>query len=291
MTKKSTAELLQLDLSVPAVYVTSQYGWTLYDWQADTMNSLAPKYSCTSLVSANGAGKTSVVVCGTIMWHMVMFPGSLCVYISASNRQIKNQLFPTLRPLIAKHHPEWKVKEGNEFSVVDPETGSGLLAFSTDDPGVAEGYHFRGKEGTFTVDGVDYPYEKRLYIILDEMKSIKSDIIDPLRVRCRHTNELDVSSPSLDASGAFYDNFHSNKEYFQHGQTFPTQIVPGTNLFRAGILQCPHLKDDKPLYKRLMLDRKNKGADHPLIQSSQDAIFPSSGERMVFNMKKVLYPI
>lgn len=233
---------------------------------------------------------TSIVVVGLALWHMRMFPGAPVIYTSASNRQIQGQLFPRIKGVMKRHHPNWKVREGNEYSIEDPETGSKLWCFATDDEGKAEGWHPQGG-GQQLFDDVlgETTILPELFIILDEMKSIHPGIINALRVRCRWTREFDVSSPGLEPTGAFYDNFRRDKDRFKHPHqhTFKSSILEGYNLFKADVEACPHLCEDKILWNRLQLDRKKFGDSHPLIQSSYFAEFGSGGERQVFNMEAV----
>lgn len=275
--------------SSPAGHCITTYNWTdLYQWQIDSMNSIAPMHSSTSLSAANGTGKTSKVVVGTGLWHMVMFPGSKVIYTSASNRQIHGQLEPALKEVVNKYHPTWKITSSlNQLTIEDPATGSSWDCYATTDEGLIEGWHPPSLDRWITVQKRKYKVIPQLFVMMDEMKTLKQKIIDNLILRCKHTRLLCISSTPLIPDGGFYDNHHSNKEDFNHGLIFETQAIKGYNLFEVNFFDCPHLCDDKAMLTKTLKFIESRGRNHHVIKSTIYNEWPEQGERMVFNLARV----
>lgn len=101
-----------------------------------------------------------------------------------------------------------------EHTVTSREGGR-IRAFTTDDPGRAEGFHA----------DADCP----LLIIVDEAKSVDPEVIKAID-RCSYNVLLYISSPGL-KQGPFYDAFTANRESFI--------------TFAVGLTDCPHIAKEK----------------------------------------------
>lgn len=278
-----TEELSVKDLilmSSPSGFATTKLGRDLYPWQARVMESMAgtdlPLYS--ALVTANESGKTSEVITNLILWHMTVFPGSQTMTTSGNNRQIKYQLYPNLRMRLQRLK-DWKIRDGNEYSLLAPN-GSSCVSFSTDDVGMAEGFHKMAlfNDGYTLGDalkGVHYDpvKNKSLLIIVDEAKTVNDEIFMAFE-RCHATRFLIASTPNHAAPmGYFYDCFHKDKWRY--------------NTFEVTYKDCPHLNEE-PMRKKERADQFRKwGINHPFIRSMYYGEFPTSGDKMVFDMQKM----
>jgi phage terminase large subunit len=188
-------------------------GIKLYDWQAKivlAIDSNANKERVKLAVRApNEAGKTTRINVLSALWWMFKYNGKVVV-TSKDNRQISDQFWPALRRLTHKF-PTWKVVD-SEYTVVTPE-GARLRAFTTKDPGRAEGFH--------------HDESTPLIVIVDEAKSIDEVIFESVD-RCSYNVLLYISSP-LTKEGRFYDAFQSDQ--FMH--------------FHAGLADCPHISKER----------------------------------------------
>lgn len=261
----------------PASWCVINYGWELYPWQWDCLEALEFDGSIIHLKTVNGAGKTSKIICGALLWHLASFPGSMAVYMSSSHRQVKGQLWPSMKRLLDRYHPAWKYVTGNEITVETP-TGSRAVLYSTDDPGLAEGWQPQGYD----------EFEGQLLIALDEMKSIGQGIIDAISIRPRWKRMMNVSSPGFE-KGQFFNNDHSEKERFRDYERrwFKTTAIPGYNIWKVGIHDCPHMCLDPVFMERVKREIAIKGRQHPVIKSSYFAEEMPSGGRQVFDMEAV----
>ena len=254
-----------------------------YPWQARVMDSLNPLIkglpAHTALCTPNESGKTAVVITDLVMWHMGTFPGSVTVTTSGTNRQIRHQLYPNLRMRL-KGAPDWRIRDSNEYGLEAPN-GSRCVSFSTDDPGMAEGFHaislFNDK---YTLGdafkGVSYDPSKTnnsLMIIYDEAKTIGYEMFEAFE-RCHATRSLIASTPDhSNPTGFFYDCFHKDSWRYK--------------TFTIGYEECPHLMEDPVRIKEREDQIRKFGINHPFIRSMHFGEFPSKGGNMVFDMKKV----
>ena len=254
-----------------------------YPWQARVMDSLNPLArdlpARTALCTPNESGKTSKIITDLVCWHMGTFPGSVTVTTSGTNRQIRHQLYPNLRMRLKGAN--WRIRDSNEYGLEAPN-GSRCVSFSTDDPGMAEGFHaITLFDDKYTLgdafNGIEHDYDpgknSSLMIIYDEAKTIDYDIFEAFE-RCHATRSLEASTPDHSSpAGHFYDSFHKNKWLY--------------NTFTIGYDQCPHLIED-PVRVREREDQIRKfGINHPFIRSMHFGEFPTKGGNMVFDMRKV----
>jgi phage terminase large subunit len=137
-------------------------------------------------------------------------PKGKVICTSADARQIDLQLMPS----IVKHRGIFKDWEFLARQIRTPQGGF-FNAFTTDEPGRAEGHH-AAPEGP-------------LLIIADEAKSIPPAIFDAID-RCSFNTLLLVSSPGLMA-GRFYDAFSKDR--------------PQWILFQVGLTDCPHISQER----------------------------------------------
>ena len=115
------------------------FGLKLYKWQRNVLGDLDKPGSRVALKAANGSGKTAMCAAPAALWHALMFPNSICVTTSGVYRQVKEQMWPTIRSLAGKC--EGFGIEINQTDLRVPSNNSRIVGFSTDDPGRFEGFH------------------------------------------------------------------------------------------------------------------------------------------------------
>jgi phage terminase large subunit len=191
-------------------------GVQLYDWQARIL--LALEHAATlkrkkfAVRAPNGVGKTQRIIALTVLRWLQRFPRGKAVVTSYDARQVSDQLWPSLRAQAGKF-PFLKFSDA-EHTITSREGGR-IRAFTTDDPGRAEGFHA----------DADCP----LLIIVDEAKSVDPEVIKAID-RCSYNVLLYISSPGL-KQGPFYDAFTANRESFI--------------TFAVGLTDCPHIAKEK----------------------------------------------
>jgi tRNA(Met) C34 N-acetyltransferase TmcA len=145
---------------------------TLYEWQAKICLAIEKaatlKRKKFAVRAPNGVGKTARIITLSSLWWLVRFPKGRVVVTSYDSRQVADQLWPALRAQLGKF-PTWRTSDA-ERTITTPGGGR-LRAFTTDDPGRAEGFHA----------DEDCP----LLIIVDEAKSVPADIIQAID-RCSY---------------------------------------------------------------------------------------------------------
>jgi phage terminase large subunit len=248
-TKATKATILS-----PAEFAYFQLGMTsMYDWQIEALESVGLQEFGglpTSVVAANGSGKTSNLVAPAVLWFLRRYPRGQVIITSGSFRQIEKQLWPAMR-VFSDRFPSWKFLT-TEIKLPD---GGFAIGFSTDQPGRAEGWHPKlGK------------YIDPVMIVCDEAKSIPNAIFEAFD-RCTRLIQLWVSSPGA-PSGEFFDSFHTNRGLFW------TRVVPSR--------ECPHIAPEKR--KR---DLEKYGADSPLYRSMHLAEFSEDEERLILSATKL----
>lgn len=231
----------------------SEFAWfqlgmkSLYDWQIECLESIGMQEhggDFTSIVAANGSGKTSNIVAPAVLWFLSKYPRGQVVVTSGSFRQIEKQLWPAMRVFSARF-PEWSFLQ----TELKTQEGGFALGFSTDHPGRAEGWHPKVSRE-----------EDPVFIIVDEAKTVPNKIFEAFD-RCTRVFQLWVSSPGP-ASGEFYESFHSSRGFYW------TRVVPST--------ECPHI--DPAKRER---DLEKHGAASPLYRSMHLAEFTEDEERLI----------
>ena len=230
----------------PSEFCVRRLGIIPYVWQIEAMESVAMGQP-SSVVAANGSGKTDRLVAVLILWFLYTYPKGKVVFTSGSYRQLSNQLWPSVK----KHRdkfPEWTFLSDE----IRTPQGGFALGFSTDDAGRAEGWH----------GDPDAP----LFLIIDEAKTVPDQIFEAFD-RCTRIAQLWVSSPGA-PRGQFYDSHHKTRSLYW------TRKVPSS--------ECPHIPDE-----RRALDRAKYGEDHPLFRSKHLAEFTADDELMVLSPMKL----
>jgi hypothetical protein len=188
----------------------------LYVWQKEilvTIEKAATKTRRKLAVRApNGVGKTQRIIALSAIRWLQRFPKGKVVITSYDARQVADQLWPAV--LAQKEHfPGWEFHNADGRQTITTPSGGRLRAYTTSDPGRAEGFH----------SDVGAP----LLIIVDEAKSIEADIIKAID-RCSYNVLLYISSPGW-MEGPFYEAFSK----------------PGFITFHAGLADCPHISQEK----------------------------------------------
>src|SRR5262245_11513196 len=120
-------------LSTPLGFTKGVLKMDAYPWAERILCDLDSP-GAIAVKACNGAGKTTRVAAPAALWHATAFPKSLCIVTSSVFRQVKEQLFPSLRDHAHKFKG-WKFLDAE----IETHTGSRILGFSSDDPGRAEG--------------------------------------------------------------------------------------------------------------------------------------------------------
>lgn len=215
------------------------------DLQKQILNALDPAGAKVSARTANGAGKTTMIMPGSVLWFMTMHPRGKVVITSGVDRQVREQVFPALHACKAR-------LEGWTFNdtQIDAPNGSHCVGFTTREGGHFEGWH-GNKDEFYDLLQHDGP----LMIVVDEAKSVKPQIFDAIE-RCTYQRLLVVSSCGA-AMGKFYEIHNKLGAFFKNFQ------------LTAG--DCPHADHDKN--RDLILQR---GINDPLVMSKVFAEFMGS---------------
>ncbi|WP_404422936.1 hypothetical protein [Nibricoccus sp. IMCC34717] len=200
--------------------------------------------------TANGAGKTTIIIPTTVFWAMALHPRAKVVITSGVERQVRGQLFPAL----ATHKHKLKGWHFTDTQITAPN-GSMAIGFATNDGGRFEGWH-GNKDPFYDLAQHDGP----LMIVVDEAKSVHERIYEAID-RCTYQHLLLVSSCGGSA-GAFYRSQTSEAKFYQR--------------FHLPASLCPHADHDKN--RELILKR---GLQDRLVRSKVFAEFMSGVEGTV----------
>lgn len=242
-----------------------------YDWQLAILDACWRPGANVCARTCNESGKTSLVVPLLALSWAAAFPGSQVVITSASEDQIKLQLWPALSAMASRNG--WAVT-GTQIkaTVVDRDVPASTINIRVTKQGERfEGFHNRTYISS-TGDTVFAP----LLIIADEAKSIKGEIFTAIE-RCNPVCRLYISTCGED-TGDFYEacmnrNGLWTTEWEWQGETIPFKI-PWT--------MCPHLnRGNTKKVKQAMLDAK--GPNDPDVCSILMAEFFRGGTFMVFD--------
>lgn len=219
-----------------------------YDWQVNAYRAIND-HARTSLVAANGSGKTAAVIAPAILWWLSCFPKGRVPVTSGSWRQVLLQLWPAMERF--RGLPVFDGWTWNQAEIRTPE-GGWASGFSTDSPGRAEGYHATE----------DSPV---LYV-LDEAKTIPDGIKTAVD-RCTCSRILAASSPGA-PYGWFYRSQHEEARHWAR--------------IKVRSDECPHLDPDKRAR-----DLDIYGADHPIFRSMHLAEFAEDIERLTLSPEQL----
>lgn len=221
----------------------------IYPWQFTAIFDFLTGKN-TGILVCNAGGKTSVVYALAGLIVMCKWPGARVISTSGSYMQISTQLWPHLR-VLTSGLKDWKWTEkrlvGPEFEFEGLKVQSEWNPFSTDEPGRAEGHHFKtypqsnGKELLLPV----------AYMI-DEAKTVDQGIFDASE-RCK-VNFRMVASSSGEDFGPLYDRIDGKLRSLWKSQRITWE-------------QCPHLYDDPAMRKMIESEIKAKGRTDPVIGS------------------------
>lgn len=215
-----------------------------YDWQIRAYRAIED-HPRTSLVAANGSGKTAAVIGPAILWWLANFPEGRVPVTSGSWRQVLLQLFPAME--MHRNNPAFAGWTWNQAEIRTPQ-GGWASGFSTDNPGRAEGYHAT-------------PTSPVLYV-LDEAKTIPDGIKNAVD-RCTCTRILAASSPGK-PFGWFYRTQTEEASFWRR--------------IKARSDECPHI--DPAKRER---DLEVYGPDHPIFRSMHLAEFAEDVDRLLIS--------
>ncbi len=191
--------------ATPVGFARGLLDMDLYPWAEKVLWDLDNAPVAIALRAANGSGKTSRIGTAAALWHASVFPDSICIVTSGVYRQVKEQLFPSMRRY-ADRLDGWQFNEAD----VTAANGSRIIGFSTDEAGKAEGWH-----------------NENLLAIIDEAKSVPDFIFQSVE-RCQPNRVLLMSSPGA-CTGAFYEAFSDRRKFYkQHVAT---------------AFDCPHIPE------------------------------------------------
>lgn len=232
-------------LRTPSGFAALILEMKMYDWQRDVLAWFINQYERTlaALCTPNGAGKSSGVVAVLALWWVWIYPKGRVVITTMDSKQMDEQIYPALERHRGRF-PGWKWVT-SPWIQITTERGGKINAFTTNDPGRAEGWHkFDDDSGP-------------LLIIIDEAKSVDNGIFEAVD-RCTYNALLYVSSPG-EMEGQFYDAFTKHKALFK------TRKVT--------LLECPHIPRAK-----IDMMRMKYGEDSPLYRSSIMGEFMEQGD-------------
>ncbi len=205
-----------------------------------------------SLVTPNGAGKSERIVASAALWWASCHKRGKVVITTKDAKQLDNQVWPA----ITKHRGKFQGWRWNEREIYTASGGK-ITAFTTDEPGRAEGYHH----------GQPIHHEPLLYIV-DEAKSVDELIFQAID-RCTWDALLYVSSPGK-MQGRFYDSQTKHRDQFK--------------CLHVGLKDCPHIPKEKIADLESLYP-----ADHPFLRSTLHGEFmPEDGANfLIFPMDEL----
>lgn len=207
------------EITRPDGFAEHVLGMKLYPKQKEALRALEPEDAKVSFTSCNEGGKTRMVVCAFVLWHMTMFPKGVVDATSGSYRQLEDQLMPALRSYKDKF-PNWMFSAEPHIRTEEYQKpgvkGGFFRGFSTDQEGRAEGDHSDGPEAP-------------LAYVVDEAKSCQQWLRGVVEGRVRPTRLLLTSSHGF-AEGWLYESQTNDKKFY----TCVNQSAE----------DCPHIKPE-----------------------------------------------
>jgi len=256
----------------PVVQAKHYHVMKPYPWQQAVWDACWRPGANVAVATCNESGKSSFTVPILALSFAAAFPSSQVVITSKSEDQIKEQLWPAIRDMSRKFHPNWKITNDKiTLPSVNGLEGSTILIRVTKEGERFEGYHERNK-----TDDKGRNIFCPLLIIVDEGKSVSEEIYEAV-VRCDPTVRLYISTTGED-SGSFYDACMNTEGIWTTKWKWQGETIP----FVIDWEMCPHLTTGEKKRKREAYLRKF-GPDHPFIYSFLKAKFFRSGTMMVFD--------
>lgn len=218
----------------------------LYKWQAEACAFSVTNRRRMALVAANGSGKTACVNVVLLLWFLHTFPKGIAMVTSGSWNQLKTQLWPNLE-MHREKFPEWRW--GAE-QITTPQGGF-IRAYSTTQPGRAEGHH-------------EHLPERPVMLMVDEAKSVPEPIYEALS-RCTPTYFVLTSSPGA-PTGTFFNAFRKSRKLYHSVRVdaFMCPHIPEWKIKLAQQLYGPDY-DRHPIYRSMILGEFTEGDDSMLI--------------------------
>lgn len=225
----------------PCLFAREILGVQLAPYQEAILHSVRD-HPRTAVRSANGVGKTFISAI-IVLWAVCCFTNSLVVTTASTNRQVEMQLWGEIR----RFYHNARVPLGGVLLTTElrfPRTGSQAIGFSTDDPGLFEGWH-----------------SKRILVVVDEAKSVEQPIFDAVErvLSAGHWVRLLVASTPGGSCGPFYDCFGKNGHLYA----------------------CHHISAcDSPFIRSEWIEERKRewGEDSALYQSAVLGNFPTSSQ-------------
>lgn len=223
------------------------------DRQKQVLDAIERPGSKVTARTANGAGKTTVLIPAAVIWFMTTHPRAKVVLTSGVERQVRAQLFPALHA----HKPRlggWKFNDAD----ISAPNGSIALGFSTNDGARFEGFH-GNKDPFYDLAQHDGP----LMIVVDEAKSVAQTIFDAID-RCTYQH-LFIASSCGGSAGEFYRSHTSTARFFK--------------TFQIAAEHCPYADHDK---NRQLIQKR--GLSDPFIRSKVFAEFMEGAEGSIIQL-------
>lgn len=228
----------------------------LHPWQVEVNEFLAKepandkhplKYA---LRAANGSGKDAYVVAPFALWFVLCNISSRVIITSSSGTQLTAQTETYITNLSNKinafHFANYgaKILKINQRHIRCLLSGSEIRLFATDEEGRAEGYH---------------PLEPgaKMAIVVNEAKSVSTDIFRALRRCTGYSHWLNVSTPGLIPAGDFYKSC-----------IYGMKSMSGWYHRKVTYFDCPHQSPDE--YEA---DKRDLGEHSALFRSKWLAEF------------------
>lgn len=225
---------------------------SLHWWQACVLawyDEASAKLIQGSLATPNGSGKSSVVIPALVLGWLAMYPRGRVVLLSADGKQIDGQLMPAINSHRGKF-PDYRFVERE---ITTPEGGR-FVAFTTDEPGRAEGWH--------KIDNTYGP----LLIIVDEAKTVPDGIFEAID-RCTYNALLLTSSPG-GMNGRFYESQFGRPDFLR---------------LRVGLSDCPHIPADKIERLKAQYGPDGTTPNPAFLASTLDGQFMEADQELRFN--------
>lgn len=240
--------------ATPVRFAEKVLGLTLYPWQERALMSIAlasgrcaplvlgvpARTTRTTVAAPNGAGKDERVISTAALWWVYKHPRGQVVITTTSDLQLEKQTISNIEAHRQKFEG-WTSVKSPRYELKTP-TGGSIVGFVTNDAQNVEGWHGRGN--------VDAP----LLYIVNEAKGFKDDKFERID-RCTYDALLYISSPG-GKMGRFYESHE--------------KLSAGFNRIKAGLLDCPHIPQDK--IDRVIADY---GPNHPVTRSMLHGEFMS----------------
>lgn len=235
----------------PSEFAFFYLGLKLYGWEAEMIEAAMRPNSRAALVAANGSGKTAAVNAPLLLYFLYRWPKGRAMVTSGSWSQLENQLWPNLRK-----YEHLFLRLGWRFGTKRIETPQGgfIAAFSTKEPGRAEGAHS------------DLKNDAPVLLMVDEAKSVGESIFEALG-RCTPTFMVLTSSPGM-PTGTFFRAFRDPEwagMYYRVRATFDDcPHLPESRRKRAQVMYGPDY-EHHPVYRSMILAEFTEGSDACII--------------------------